>query len=81
MNWNQLETIRSDESSREMTSNDDETPFLHSVTYPTSRDPPEVAGSQNGYAGKKQTVFDMKADKIIKELQSKAVEAKPVEHL
>ena len=43
MYMNQLETIRSDESSLEMTSNEDDTPFLNSVTDPTSRDP-EVIG-------------------------------------
>ena len=52
MYMNQLETIRSDESSLEMTSNEDDTPFLNSVTDPTSRDP-EVIGPQNGYAGRK----------------------------
>ena len=41
---NQLETIKSDESSLEMTSNEDDTPFLNSIiTDPTSRDP-EVTG-------------------------------------
>ena len=40
---NQLETIKSDESSLEITSNDDDTPFMNSVTDPTSRDP-EVLG-------------------------------------
>ena len=40
---NQLETIKSDESSLEITSNDDDTPFQNSVTNPTSRDP-EVLG-------------------------------------
>ena len=49
---NQLETIKSDESSLEITSNDDDIPFMNSVTDPISRDP-EVLGPQNGYAGKK----------------------------